>query len=72
LDKNFLLLLEGHRRTWTHAVMALFRENQVHVLVMSSHCTHLLQRFDVAVAFPLKLCMRTVMDIQLFVISRDE
>ena len=54
-----LLICDGHA---SHVTIALFekaRENGVHVLVLPSHTTHLLQPLDVAVFKSLiKVCFR--------------
>jgi hypothetical protein len=69
---KFLLILDGHSSRWTLEAMALFQANNVDVLIMPSHCTHLLQPFDVALAGPLKSFMRAELDKQTFTITHDQ
>ena len=49
-----LLILDGHTSRENPLAMCLFRKAQVHVLVLPSHTTHVLQWFDVGLSGPLK------------------
>ena len=53
-DKPAVLLLDGHPSRQCPAALHLFRFANVHVIVLPSHTTHLLQVFDVILAAPLK------------------
>jgi hypothetical protein len=53
-DQRCLLVLDGHSSRFTVEASAFLNEEGVDVLILPSHCTHVLQAFDVCIASPLK------------------
>jgi hypothetical protein len=54
-QERFLLILDGHSSRWTFEAIYILRVGGIDVLVLPSHCTHVLQVFDVSIAGALKV-----------------
>ena len=52
--RPILLIYDGHASHLTIEVMEKARANDVHLLCLPSHCTHILQPLDVSVMSSLK------------------
>ena len=52
--RPILLILDGHSSRINYNLRKLARDNEIHLLKLPAHCTHLLQPLDVAVLKPLK------------------
>ena len=53
-SKPAVLLLDGHTSRECPAALHLFYTANIRCIILPSHCTHVLQLFDVALAAPLK------------------
>ncbi len=53
-ERPVLLILDGHSSHVSHEVRQLAIENQVHMLKLPPHLTHLLQPLDISVFKPMK------------------
>jgi hypothetical protein len=51
---GLLLILDGHSSRQCPAALEIFRAFQIRVLVLPSHCSHILQMFDVGLAAGMK------------------
>ena len=64
-DKRALILLDGHTSRECPLALLLLRRACIDVVIFPSHCTHVIQLFDVAIAAPLKSkfssCFRKVL-----------
>lgn len=64
-DERALLLLDGHTSRECPLALLLMRRANIDVVVFPSHCTHVMQLFDVVIASPLKSrfssCFRKVL-----------
>ena len=54
INKNALLILDGHSSRENPLALSLLIRANVTVLVIPSHCSHVLQMFDCVIASPLK------------------
>lgn len=57
--QRILLLLDGHPSRKNYAAIEYLRLNGIDVLTFPSHCTHLMQPFDVLIASALKSHLRS-------------
>ena len=53
-ERPILLILDGHTSHINYEICRTARSNDIHLLKLPSHCTHLLQRLDLAVLKPIK------------------
>jgi hypothetical protein len=58
-NQRFLMIVDGHSSRYTFEAINLLFAHDVDVLVLPSHCTHVLQPFDVSIASPLKTKLAT-------------
>ena len=57
LDAPCFLFLDGHRSRLNSEAIEMFYSHGIHIVIFPSHCTHVLQPFDVALAAPLKVAI---------------
>lgn len=57
-NEKVLLIVDGHSSRSTPDALKLLRENDIELLVLPAHLTHLLQPFDVGIAGTLKMLFR--------------
>jgi hypothetical protein len=53
-NQRFLVILDGHSSRFTIEVIQFLDDEGVDVIVLPTHCTHVLQPFDVGIPSPLK------------------
>ena len=53
-DRDVFLFLDGHSSRFSSFGMRLLKRFRIRAIIYPSHCTHVLQAFDVGVASPLK------------------
>ena len=58
LKKKVLLIVDGHSSRSNPNSLKLLRENDIELLILPAHLTHLLQPFDVGIAGTLKMLFR--------------
>jgi hypothetical protein len=71
-NQRFLLILDGHTSRWTIEAIGMLRDASVDVLVLPSHCTHVLQPFDVSAAAPLKCKLAQLFESLVFTLTESE
>jgi hypothetical protein len=67
-----LLLLEGHRSRICFEAALIFHLFNIDVLILPPHTSHLIQPFDVAVASPLKIEFKKILDQKLHTINEAD
>lgn len=60
LSEPKLLILDGHKSHITLEIVNLARENNIHIVCLPPHSTHILQPLDVAVFKPVKSAWRKI------------
>ena len=60
-----LLIMDGHRSRENPLALMLFASNNIEILILPSHVTHILQMFDVCLASPMKAKFATLFRRQL-------
>ena len=70
--KDALLILDGHTSREYPLALALLRRANVHVLVIQSHTSHVLQMFDCMITAPLKKDFSKYFESYLSKIQNDE
>jgi hypothetical protein len=71
-NQRFLMIVDGHSSRYTYEAINLLYTHNVDVLVLPSHCTHVLQPFDVSIASPLKTRLATFCQALRLTISLEE
>ena len=69
-DATALLIMDGHVSRENPVALWLFNINHINVLIMPSHCSHVLQMFDVGLASPLKRKYGKILRMLLLSIDR--
>ena len=69
-NKDALLIMDGHVSRENPIALVVFKYHHVHVLILPSHTSHVLQMFDVAIASPLKKEFSRLLRILLSTIDR--
>jgi hypothetical protein len=71
-NESVLLILDGHASRLNLKALTILDACDVDVLCLPSHCTHVIQPFDVAIASPLKTYFKNELKQRLYVIMEAD